>query len=51
MGPMVIEVVAPGGDWVSGITQVFEQMFIEAFVAHPAVEALYEPVLHWLTGG
>lgn len=48
---MVVEVRPPSGNQITGMAEAVEQMFIEAFVAHPPVEALYEPVLHWLTGG
>ena len=32
------------------MTEVVEQVFVQAFVTHPAVEAFDEPVLHWLAG-
>lgn len=45
------EVGAPRYDQLTGMSEAIEQMFVEAFVAHPPVESLNEPVLHWLTGG
>jgi hypothetical protein len=45
---VVVEVDSPQ---IAGMAEAVEQMFVQAFVANPPVEALYEPVLHWLTRG
>ena len=48
MWPVLVEVVTPSGNQIAGMAQAVEQVFIEAFVAHPAIEAFHEPILHWL---
>ena len=34
----------------AGIVEVAEQGFVQKLVPHPAIEAFYEAVLHWLAG-
>lgn len=46
MGAVVIEVCAPCRHQIAGMAQAVEKMFVQAFVAQSAIEALDEPVLH-----
>jgi len=48
MWAVVIVVVAPCRDHAAGMAQRREQVFVEALLAHPPVEALHQAVLHWL---
>ncbi len=48
MWTVVIVVGAPCGDHAAGMAQRREQVFVEALLAHPAVEAFDEAVLHGL---
>ena len=50
MWSLVVEVGAPGRDQSVSMAQAIEQVLIQAFVALPAVEAFYKPVLHRLAG-
>ena len=43
----MVVVVAPCRDHAAGMAQRREQVFVEAFLAHPPVEALHQAVLHW----
>ena len=47
---VVIVVGAPCRNHAAGMAQRLEQVFVEAFFAHPPVEALDQAVLHWLAG-
>lgn len=49
MRPDVVVVVAPEGQFASGIYQVVEYLLVEAFIAQAAVERLDVTVLLWLT--
>ena len=49
MWSVVIEVCTPRGDELTGMTQVVEQLFVEAFISHTAIEAFDEAVLHWFS--
>ena len=49
MRAVVVEVGAPGRDQNASMAQAIEQVLVQAFVAHPAVKAFHEPVLHWLS--
>ena len=33
-----------------GMVQRREQVFVQAFLAHPSIEAFHQAVLHWLAG-
>ena len=44
MGAVVVVVVAPGGDEFAGMAEAREEVFVQAFVAEAAVEALDEAV-------
>jgi len=46
----VIVVVDPARDFRSGVIHAKEQALVEKLVAHPAVEAFTESVLHGLAG-
>ncbi len=48
MWAVVVEVVSPCRHQIAGMAQVIEQMRVQAFVPHAAIEAVDEPVLHWL---
>lgn len=47
---VMIVIVAPGRDQLSGMAQVGEQVLIQALVAKAAVEASGEAILHRLAG-
>lgn len=47
---VVIAVGAPCRDHAAGVAQRREQVFVQALLAHPPVEALAQPVLHGLSG-
>ena len=49
MWSVVIEVSTPCSDELAGMTQVVEQVFVEAFIPHTAIEAFDEAVLHWFS--
>lgn len=49
MWAVVIIVVAPCRDHSACLAQRREQMFVEAFLAHPSVEAFDKAVLHGLS--
>lgn len=46
MRSLAVVIVGPFGDAVAGVIEAAEQGFIEKLVAHPAVEAFAEPILH-----
>ena len=46
MWAVVVEVCAPCRHQIAGMAQAVEQMLVQAFVAHAAIEAFHEPVLH-----
>ena len=46
----VLVVVAPGLDDRARCAQADEHLFVKAFIAQPAVEALDESMLDWLAG-
>ena len=51
VGPLVVVLVTPGGQSTPDIIERPEPGCVEAFIAQPAVEALYVAVLHraaWL---
>ena len=45
MGPDVVVVVAPEGQFAAGIGQAFEDFLVQAFVVQAAIERLDEAVL------
>ena len=45
MGPLGVVVDPPGLDDLAGILEIEEPVFVEAFIAEPAVEAFDESVL------
>ncbi len=47
--PFGVVVFDPCGDQIASMGDVAKQRLIEKFVPHPAVEAFYEAVLHWLS--
>lgn len=49
MWPALVVVIDPRRDLRSGVIEPQEQALVEKFIAHAAVEALTEAVLHWLT--
>lgn len=49
MRPVVIVVGAPCRNHATGMAQRREQVFVEAFLAHPSVEAFDQTVLHWFS--
>jgi hypothetical protein len=49
MWPVLVGVVTPCRNKMACMAQAVEQVFIDAFVAHPGTEAFHEPILHWLT--
>ena len=49
MWPPAIVVIDPAGDICSGVIEIKEQGLVEKLVAHAAVEALTEAVLHGLS--
>ena len=51
MGSVVIVVAPPCVDDEAGMTEAFEEVFVQAFIPQPAVEAFDEAVLHRLAGG
>lgn len=48
MGAVVVEVGPPRSDQIVGVTQAVEQVLVQTLIPHPAIDALDEPVLHWL---
>ena len=50
MWAVVVEARPPSGNEITGMAEVVEQVFVQAFVMHPAVEAFDKPVLLWLAG-
>ena len=48
--PLVVVVFDPGSEFRSGVIEVQEQAFVQQFIAHPAIEAFAETVLHWFAG-
>lgn len=50
MRAVLVEVDAPCRHQIAGMAQVIEQVLIQAFISHPAVEAFHKPILHWLAG-
>ena len=51
MRAMVIEVVAPYCNQMAGMAQAVEQVFIQALISHPTIEAFDKAVLHRLARG
>ncbi len=51
MRTVVVEVGAPCGDEIAGMTHVFEQVLIQAFIPHASVEAFHKSVLHRFSRG
>lgn len=49
MRAMVIVIVTPGRDQLSGVAQVVEQLFVQALVPEAAIVAFHEAVLHGLS--
>jgi len=50
MRPPLVVIIDPVRDPGSGVLETDEQAFVEKLVAHAAVEALTEAVLHGLSG-
>src|ERR1044071_727294 len=50
MRALLIVVGSPGGDLGASVGEIKEQGLVEKFVAHPAIEAFDEAVLHRLSG-
>lgn len=46
MRAVVIEVNAPCRHQIAGMTQAIEQVLVQAFITHPAIEAFDEAILH-----
>lgn len=46
MRPVVVEVDAPCRDQNASMAEAIEQVLIQTFISHPAVEAFDEPILH-----
>jgi hypothetical protein len=46
----MVQVVAPRCDQTAGMAQVVEQVFIQTFIPHSAVEAFDEAILHQFAG-
>ena len=46
----VIVIVAPGFDNRARLVQVDEHVFVQAFIAQPAVKGFDESILDWLSG-
>lgn len=51
VGPFFVVVCGPGPDCGSGMGHVAEHGLIQKLIAHSAIEALHEPVLHRFAGG
>lgn len=51
MGAVVVVVVSPSADQLSGVAQAGEQVLVEALVPKPPVETLDQTVLHRFAGG
>ena len=49
MRPPDIVVVDPVSDLGTGVVEIEKQGLVQQFIAHPAIEALDEAVLHWLS--
>ena len=45
MWAVVVEVCAPCRHQIAGMAQAVEQMLVQAFVVHAAIEAFHEPVI------
>jgi len=43
---VVVEVDAPCRHQIAGMAQVVEQMLVQTFISHPAIEAFHKPILH-----
>lgn len=50
MRPVVIVVVAPCRNRMAGVVQRREQVFVQAFLAHPSIETFHQAVLHGFAG-
>lgn len=50
MRAVMVEVGALFRHQIAGMAQVVEQVFVQQFIAQPAIEAFNEPVLHSLPG-
>ena len=50
MRVVVIVVVAPGVDQVTGMAQAHKQVLVQALIPKAAIEALHEAVLHRFAG-
>lgn len=50
VGSVVVVVVAPCRDQMSGVAHGGEQVLVQAFIPQAAVEALHEAVLHRVAG-
>ena len=50
MTPIVVEVVAQCRHQIVGMAQTVEHVFVQTFIPHPAIDALYGSILHRLTG-
>ena len=48
MGTVSVVIVAPCGNQMAGMAQGIEQVLVQAFVAHPAIEAFHKTILHRL---
>lgn len=51
MGSLVVVIRGPFPDRRAGVGQVSEHGLVQKLIAHPAVEALHEPVLHRFAWG
>ena len=47
MRRVMVEVGAPRHNQIAGMAQVIEQVLIQLFVSHTAIEAFDKTVLHW----
>ena len=49
MWAVVVEAGAPFRHQIAGMGQAVEQVFVQAFISHPPIEAFYDAVLHWFS--
>ena len=47
MWAVVVEVDAPCRRQIAGMAQSVEEVLVQAFVPHPAIEGLHKAILHW----
>lgn len=50
MWSVIVEVSAPRCDEFTSQSEAVDQMFVQTFIPHPAVDAFHKAILHWFAG-